>query len=59
MGGNIGGDGHGCGGEIQGVDACGFGNIGGFFYRDEDREGKDSEVEGRRGAEGAFYRVAG
>ena len=46
MGGNIGGDGHGCGGEIQGVDARRFGNIGGFLYRDEDREGEDSEVEG-------------
>lgn len=35
-------------------------NIGGFLYRDEDlREGEDSEVEGRRGAEGAFYRVVG
>ncbi len=26
-------------------DACGFGNIGGFFYRDEDREGEDLKLK--------------
>ena len=46
-------------GKIQGVDACGFGNIGGFFYRDEDREGEDSEVEGRRGARRSFSSCCG